>query len=95
MVIIEADLSKYKESHRKFLEELVVLHNLHLDYIKHFGRGTGFSLRRCHKSIIKMQKELMKESVRAYNEHRENSKRHFAAQRAEIAQKKSKKRKIK
>ena len=86
------ELEKYKQIYSEFISELVHLHNAHLVFVNRLGRETGFAVRKHLKEITKLQKELKKSNVAAFNEYRENSesRKLLSVQRREMMKQKIK-----
>jgi len=82
------ELDHYKETYKKFLEELINLHNLHFWFLKNRSREAKYALHKCQKNIIKLQKELFKSSSRAFHEKIANNYEYFAKKKEEANLKK-------
>lgn len=65
---------RYKELYSKYLEHAIELHNYHQVFIKRKGVRPGKQVRIQVKAIIKLEKELWKASIAAYEECLENYK---------------------
>jgi hypothetical protein len=79
------ELEKFKKLYAEYLEEIVNLHNAQYVFLRRLGRDSVFMIRRHHKKIIKIQKELYKTTGLVYKEHRENTKERLANQRVQRA----------
>lgn len=71
-------LEYYLKLYSQLMEELVVLHNAHMFYLKYFGRDAGSDLRKHYKKVAKLTKELIKTSIATFDEHRDNNKEYYA-----------------
>lgn len=90
------ELENYKKIYSDYIAEIAKLHNVHLSFMNNLGRETGFNLRKHIRMIIKLQRELNRSSLAAFEEHRANNKkrRDFSAQLRQIVLQKIKEGKL-
>lgn len=75
------ELDRYKALYAQFLEEIIQLHNAHIQFINNLGRDSTFKVHKHSRNIIKIQKEFFKSCSRAHAEQKKNTKERLAKQR--------------
>lgn len=66
-------MEHYKALYSKYIEHAVELHNYHQVFINNVGEESGQSVRSNIRNMIRLEKELQKASLAAYQEHKQNN----------------------
>lgn len=78
-------IQEYKDLYSQYVDLAVNLHNYHLQFMKHFSLEAGVGLRKTLKSMMKLEKKLIKANSNAYAEDKQNKKYNKIRQREEFA----------